>query len=98
MKYYSDVTKEFYESVEACETAEKEHEEAIAKAKAEKEAKEAGRRAAAKDVEEALKAANDAYEGYREKLADFNKRYGAWHYSISGEQPMNVFDFLMKML
>lgn len=86
MKFYSEETKKFYDSAEACQEDE-------VKVKAEKEA--AAVRAAqlkeerasrAKEVEDALAHAN-------ELLNNFVKDYGSFHYTIKDffDQPSKWF-------
>ena len=55
MKYYSEHTKQFYDSVEECEKAENELVEAKKKAELEAKAKSEAREKRAKEVEEAMK-------------------------------------------
>ena len=83
MKYYSDKTKKMYESVEELETAETKFDE---EHKAELALKEE-RAAAAKEVEEAYKKANDAYAEARGKLNDFISKYGSFHRTFTSETP-----------
>jgi len=86
-KFYSDVTKQFYDSIEDANRAEL----AVAeKNKQEDEAKKARAEAAKKvdearkAVEDAMKAWNKANESYRKILADFCKKYGAYHTTFKG--------------
>lgn len=107
MKYYSEKTRQFFDTAEACQKAEfeakeaenrekirKERELALAKEKKEKEA--ADRKAMATEVETARKAMTEAQKVYKEKLEAFCKKYGTWHTSISNSEIpslFNLFDF-----
>lgn len=83
MKYYSDLTKKFYEKASECEKAEaafkaeqkKKEEEALQKSTARKEA--------AKKVEEAYNKLIAAKKEYESILSDFCKEYGTYHTSIN---------------
>lgn len=84
MKFYSEETKKFYDSYEACVNAENEladKKAAEAKRKAELEK---NRASAAKEVEAAFKAANEAIKKRDKLLEDFVKKYGAFHMSLDG--------------
>lgn len=94
MKYYSDVTKRFYDTEDACVTAEKQeldrvNEEKIRKEKEaqelklKKEAEAAERKAAAAKVDEARKAMVAAQKNYRDVLEDFISKYKTYHYSTN---------------
>ena len=96
MRYYSEVTKKFYDTEKACLEAEfKEKEEQnrqkILKAKearerkAKQEALAAERKARANEVEEARKAMVAAQSKYREVLEAFVRDYGTYHLSLNGE-------------
>ena len=92
IKYFSDVTKKYYDSVDAAAKAEHEaevqaaQEKALAERKAaelkEKKEKEvAERKAAAEKVEVARKAMITAQKAYRDELEGFCKKYGTYHWS-----------------
>ena len=105
LKYYSDRTNKFYNSVEEANRAEfelkekenrekiqKEREEALAKEKKEKAAAE--RKAAAEVVENARKAYLEAQKAYRKALEDFCGKYGTYHYTVeNGEEIPSLFDW-----
>lgn len=81
MKYYSDVTKKFYDNANDCLTAEREmlvkqEEEEYAKKRAAAE-----RKAAADKVEAARKAMTEAQSAYKKELEAFCKKFGSYHYS-----------------
>ena len=97
MKYYSDVTKQVYETVDALKEAEVKEEEKLAKVKLEKEE----RAAAAKEVEELFKKANEAYKEARHKMDEFCKKYGSFHYTITDSNlpaTKTLFDVLFDNL
>ena len=76
VKFYSDVTKKFYDS----EQAASEEEAALKKTQDEKMAKN---KALAEEVEQKRQALNKAREEYNNVLNEFCKQYGAYHYTIS---------------
>lgn len=84
MKYYSEETKKFYDSVEECEQAEKE----ARKTKEEKEQRQKllkeTRAARAKEVEDAFNKAN-------ELLNKFVEDYGSFHYTYNHCDPIDWF-------
>lgn len=90
MKYYSEVTKNIYDSAEACTKAEFEakEKENLAKIKKEREANE--RKAAADKVETARKAYVEANKAYKTALKEFCDKYGVYHTSLT---PKNSDDF-----
>lgn len=96
VKYFSDVTKKYYESAGAAEKAEHEaevqaaQEKALAERKAaelkEKKEKEvAERKAAAEKVDVARKNMIIAQKAYRDEIENFCKKYGTYHLSWSGK-------------
>ena len=93
IQYYSNITKELYETEEACLKAEQAHTAAACKKKEEERRKSEERKARAQEVEDARKildearkkyriAANEAATNYRKLLEDFCKDYGSYHYTI----------------
>ena len=76
MKYYSEVTKKFYDNSNDCLAAERE-----LLAKQEKEEYEKKRQAAERKAEAARKAMNEAQSAYKKELEAFCKKYGSYHYS-----------------
>ena len=96
MKYFSEVTRQYYDTEKACLEAEFKAKEAqnlekIRKERAEREAKErqeklaAERKTRAAEVEEARKAMIAAQKKYREVLEAFVKDYKTYHLSLNGE-------------
>jgi uncharacterized coiled-coil DUF342 family protein len=86
MKYYSDVTKKFYEKESDCKEAEeKENEKRLAISTQRKEA--------ADKIDElrenkrkALEAYQAAADAYKQALSEFCKKYGSYHYTVSGKE------------
>lgn len=74
MKYYSEITKKLYDTKEELTQAEVE----VVKAKADRADR-------AKEVEEALKVANDATKKANELLSAFVKDYGSFKTTIKDE-------------
>ena len=93
MRYYSEVTKNFYDTEKACLEAEfkvkeEQNRQKILKEKAERERKEkqealvAARKERANKVEAARKAMVKAQNDYRKELETFCKDYGTYHLSL----------------
>lgn len=96
MKYFSEVTRQYYDTEKACLEAEfkvkeEQNRQKIMREKAEREAKEkqeklaAERKARANEVEEARKAMVAAQSKYREVLEAFVRDYKTYHLSLNGE-------------
>lgn len=83
MKYYSEETKKFYESIEDCKEAEAEFKKEKEEKLAEEQAKAVLRKEAAHDVQVKQEAYLKAKEEYCEALKDFCCKYGAYHTSLS---------------
>lgn len=83
MKFYSELTKKFYDSADACNTAEKEFNAAVAeKEKREKELK-ANRKARADEVSNAYKAVQAAEKNFHKLRDQFIKDYGSFHMTFT---------------
>lgn len=90
MKYYSTVLKQLFDTEEALVEAEKKQ-DAIEKAKAKAETlKKEARAKRAKEVEDALKEAEEARAKANKLLRDFTKDYGYFHMSYSTEDTDNL--------
>lgn len=93
MKYYSDLTRKFYESAEDCSAAEDE----FYKAKEAKETKEKAlkeeRKNRANEVSEAYKAYLSAKNNYYKLLKNFVSDYGSYHMTYTGDDANNLLDF-----
>jgi len=94
MKYYSEVTKKFYDTAEACNKAEVEMVEKQNVEKLRKEKEAAERKAAADQVEAARKAYVEAHKNYKKVLTDFCEKYGPYHTSLnkSNADDFDIFD------
>ena len=82
MKYYSEITKQVYDSEAACYAAERKEKAKTDARKKEAEKVETARKKLAdirKEYDEKLAEARDEYETV---LAEFCKKYGAYHTSI----------------
>ncbi len=93
MKYYSEVTKKFYNSEDEAVNAEKER-EAIVKAEQEKKdalAKE--RKSRADELTQAMKDVQEAKKRYDKLLREFCRDYGIFHFSWTESTPLSMFDF-----
>lgn len=102
MRYYSDHLNKLFNSVEELEAAELEAKKKAEEEEARKKALAEGRKADADKVEELRKAAVKANQDYRQALADFCQKHGAYHRTYSGKEveeldPFNLFD-LFKLI
>lgn len=110
MKYYSEKLQKLFDTKEACEQAEfaaKEEENrekirkerAAAEQKAQLEARNANRKAAAERVDKARQAMKEAQKAYKIELENFIKEYGTYHYSTSSfEDTPLLFDFFNRII
>lgn len=107
MKYFSEVTRQYYDTEKACLEAEfkvkeEQNRQKILKEKAEREAKEkqeklvAARKVRANEVEEARKAMVAAQSKYREVLEAFVRDYGTYHMSLNGDDAKNIIPTLFE--
>ena len=94
MKYFSDVTKRFYETEQACIDAEVEVKKAQEAAQAERQKKIETRKQRADEVEAARRKYLEARKTYNEVLTQFCRDYGAYHCSIKDNQKENITDYL----
>lgn len=98
MRYFSDITKTFYDNEKECKQAEtsflKQKEEEDAKAK--KMSQERAKRA--HEVEDAYTAYIEAYNKYNELLKKFIKDYKTYHMTISNTNDFvnGLFDSVFK--
>lgn len=95
MKYYSEITKKPYDTVDDLKKAEAE----ILASKEKEDAKKAARAKEAKEVEEAMDVAKKAQEAAyvarkaaNDKLNEFCKKYGSYHATYRGLS--NIFDII----
>lgn len=94
MKYYSENTREFYDSEQECAQAEIEYNKKLAAEKAKKEELSNARKARANEIEEAYKAILEAKKHYNELLDAFVKDYGSFHMTLKtgDDNPFNLFE------
>lgn len=101
MRYWSEITKQFYDTEKACLEAEfkvkeEQNREKIRRERAEREAKEkqeklaAERKARAAEVEEARKAMVAAQKKYQEVLEAFVHDYKTYHFSSTSIEDVPV--------
>ena len=83
MKFYSEITKQLYDTAEAADAAEKKVKEAQERKAVEEQKKREARASRAKEVEEAIKIANEAQAKAIKLLKEFTKDYGYFHTSYS---------------
>lgn len=93
MKYYSEITKQFYDNADACTLAEKLATEKIAKQEAEKKALAEAKATRAKEVTDAYKAVREAQKNYDELRNKFVQDYGYFHMSFTDPDEKTPFSF-----
>ena len=94
-KYYSDLTKKFYDVQDEAEKEEQKEREKNALELKKKEE----RTAEAKKVEDLFKVASDAYKTATDALSEFCKKYpGGYHFTVTDTSRLfpNLFDYLFK--
>lgn len=79
MKYYSEITKKFYDKAEECKSAED-------KAIRAENTKAAERKEAAEKVDAAYKAYQKAAAAYHDELKNFCSKYGTYHRTYSSSE------------
>lgn len=102
IRYYSDKTKQFYDTIEACEQAELQAKEAENREKILKEREAAHqkeladkRKERAAEVDEARKAMIAAQKKYKEVLEAFIRDYRSYHFTETNVENVPIlFDFL----
>lgn len=92
-KYYSDITKKYYDTEEECIEAEA----FVEAAEREKEEKLAKRAERAKEVQEKFEEAEKVRKEANELLEAFLKDYGSYHTTIKSPY-MSVFDSIFDRL
>jgi len=83
MKFYSEITKKLYDTEKELVKAENEIKVKEIAAREAEIKKKAERKSRAKEVEEALKAANDAQSKAIQLLKEFTRDYGYFHISYT---------------
>lgn len=94
MRYYSDVTKQIYESEKELNQAEFKAAQAKEEAKKAKEKESAERKKAAAEVQEAYAKARVANAHASKVLADFCDKYGSYHFSVDGSEDSELSDLV----
>ncbi len=91
MKYYSEVTKKFYDKIEDCQK----EENAILKTQNKLAAE---RKEAANKVDAAYKEYQRAATAYHEELKQFCSKYGTYHRTYSSNELKNDFGDWLAMI
>ena len=94
MRYYSDVTKKFYESADECAKEEKARQVELEKIEAENQKKAEKRKEAAKKVEEAYELYRKAQKDYHDELSKFCETYGSFHMTLGKDDLIDWIDGL----
>ena len=92
MKYFSELTNKVYDTMDACEEAEKAIIEQKNREKIKKEREVEARKTDATKVEEARKAFVEAQAAYREALHNFCTKYGSYHATYKSDDLPSLFD------
>lgn len=92
MKYYSDVTKKFYNDVKVLEA----DEAAVAKQQEQQAEPKEQRAARAKEITQAIKERDEAQKKVNELLNKFVKDYGSYHYTWNSELIDDAFKTVFK--
>lgn len=95
MKYYSETTKNFYDSEDECLAAEAELKAKLEQQMREKEEKLSKKKAREDHLEELHTAAIEAQNAYRKALNSYLKDYGSFSRTYSSDE---VGDSLMSLL
>ena len=83
MKFYSELTKNFYESEDACKQAESKFNKELAEKEAKEKALKAERKQRAEEVNAAYTAIKEAEKHYCELRDQFVKDYGSFHMTFT---------------
>lgn len=94
MKYFSEVTKRYYDNANDCLAEERAELKKQEEAKAAQAKKDAARKEAAAKVDMARKTMVEAQKAYQQALQEFCKTYGAYHYSVGSDEELpHLFDW-----
>ena len=85
MRFYSDITKKFYNTVEECEKAETSAIDKAKKKKIEEEKKLSERKARAQEIEDKIQSVAAARKELNELIEKFVKDYGSYHATYAGK-------------
>ena len=83
MRYYSELTKRFYDEVKECEKAEEAYKAELKKKEEEALQKSNARKEAAKKVEDAYNTLVKARKAYQNELNAFCKEHGSFHMTLN---------------
>ncbi len=93
MRYYSEITKKFYDSEQDCCAAETKFTEEKKRQELETKKKEAQRKDDAKIVNDAYAALKEAEKKYLQERNNFIEKYGYYHCSYSSKDGNSIVDF-----
>lgn len=94
MRYYSDLTRKLYESEKDLVEAENKQKEVELAEKRKKEELAENRKIRAKEVDQLMKDAIAAQKAYKKALAAFNKDFGPFHFTWTGDSSiLDLFDW-----
>lgn len=97
MKYFSEKTKRFYEDEKSCVDAEAKFDAEQARIAEEKKVLAETRKARAKEIEDAYKAAREADRHYLELRNAFVKDYGSFHMTVRSQEAPTPIEELFRM-
>ena len=94
MKFYSEKLNKLFDSAQECEAEEEKVKLQEEKKAKEKEKVEKEKAAKAKEIEEIYKKIQDLKKAYNEKVSDFVKTYGSFHFTFSNQDDFidEIFD------
>lgn len=90
MRYYSDLTKQFYESEKECVAAEEKAIQAKKEAEAAAAKKSQERKARAEEIDASFKRLREAQKEYWDLISKFTKDYGSYHKSYGSEDLVDL--------
>lgn len=95
MKFYGDLTKKLYNTMEDCEKAEKKFKAKLDEAEAKKKELADAKAARAKEVTEAYKRVREAQKEYEKLRGAFIQDYGFFHLTYTDKDertPFSIFE------
>lgn len=95
MKFYSELTKKFYNTTQECEKAEVEFKKSLDEEEAKKKAEQKERKEMAQEVSSAYDDYRKALQKYEELRNSFVKKFGTYHMTItdsSMKTPFSIFE------
>jgi len=94
MKYYSEITKQFYDSASECNSKEAEYKQKQREKELAEQKKASERKLDAEKVELTRKALLKARDDYNEALSDFCKKHGSYHCSYHSDDINDLFKLM----